>query len=195
MITKPSGTVRLVSTCTVSCALSRHDAFSRTDWCCLVSASIDSFVGNPWARRSAAPQSNRRRSTAGQSQGSRTATGWPLTEMWVAGALLESSDEIGHGTVVLMIDLPPDELPWLAVHPTAEWVGEHRRCGRHYERGYRAVPRRLRLVRSCVEPASGWRCGATSAAGSARRQPRAPFALVRLERPHCDRGEQPPTPP
>lgn len=65
-----------------------------------------------------------------QSQGSRSATGWPLTEMWVAGALLESSDEIDHGTVVLMIDLPPDELPWLAVHPTAEWVGEQLRLGK-----------------------------------------------------------------
>jgi hypothetical protein len=61
---------------------------------------------------------------------SRTPIGWPLTEMWVAGALLESSDEIDHGTVVLMIDLPPDELPWLAAHPTAEWVGEQLRLGR-----------------------------------------------------------------
>ncbi len=60
----------------------------------------------------------------------RTPIGWPLTEMWVAGALLESSDEIDHGTVVLMIDLPPDELPWLAAHPTAEWVGEQLRLGK-----------------------------------------------------------------
>jgi hypothetical protein len=57
----------------------------------------------------------------------RTPIGWPLTEMWVAGALLGSSDEIDHGTIVLMIDLPPDELPWLAAHPTAEWVGEQLR--------------------------------------------------------------------
>ncbi len=60
----------------------------------------------------------------------RTPIGWPLTEMWVAGALLESSDEIDHGTIVLMIDLPPDELPWLAAHPTAEWVGEQLRLGK-----------------------------------------------------------------
>jgi hypothetical protein len=60
----------------------------------------------------------------------RTAIGWPLTGMWVAGALLESADEIDHGTVVLMIDLPPDELPWLATHPTAEWVGEQLRLGK-----------------------------------------------------------------
>jgi len=60
----------------------------------------------------------------------RTAVGWPLTEMWVTGVLLESADEIDHGAVVLMIDLPPDELPWLAVHPTAEWVGEQLRLGK-----------------------------------------------------------------
>ncbi|HYN35251.1 MAG TPA: hypothetical protein VES40_21680, partial [Ilumatobacteraceae bacterium] len=42
-----------------------------------------------------------------QSRLGRTAIGWPLTEMWVAGELLESSDEIDHGTFVLMIDLPP----------------------------------------------------------------------------------------
>jgi len=59
-----------------------------------------------------------------------TAIGWPLTEMWVAGALLGSSDEVDHGTVVLTIDLPPDELPWLAAHPTAEWVGEQLRLGK-----------------------------------------------------------------
>lgn len=60
----------------------------------------------------------------------RAAVSWPLTEMWVAGALLWSSDEIDHVTVVLMIDLPPDELPWLAAHPTGEWVGEQLRLGK-----------------------------------------------------------------
>lgn len=59
-----------------------------------------------------------------------TENGWPLDEMWVAGALLEPADEIDHGTVVLMIDLQPDELPWLAVHPTAEWIGEQLRLGK-----------------------------------------------------------------
>lgn len=44
--------------------------------------------------------------------------GWPLEELWVTGALLDPVDELEHGSVVLMIDLPPDELPWLAVHPT-----------------------------------------------------------------------------
>jgi hypothetical protein len=56
--------------------------------------------------------------------------GWPLDEMWVAGTLLEPADEIDHGRVILMIGLPPDELPWLAVHPTAEWVGEQLRLGK-----------------------------------------------------------------
>lgn len=56
--------------------------------------------------------------------------GWQLEEMWVAGALLEPVDELDHGSVVLMIDLPPDELPWLAVHPTAEWISEQLRLGK-----------------------------------------------------------------
>ena len=56
--------------------------------------------------------------------------GWPLEELWVAGALLESVDELDHGSVVLMIDLPTDDLPWLAVHPTAEWIGEQLRLGK-----------------------------------------------------------------
>ena len=55
---------------------------------------------------------------------------WPLVEMWVGGQLLERADEVDHATVVLMIDLPPDELPWLAVHPSAEWVGELLRLGK-----------------------------------------------------------------
>ncbi len=56
---------------------------------------------------------------------------WPLVEMWVAGPLLNrAAEELDHGTVVLMIDLAPDELPWLAIHPTAEWVGEQLRLGK-----------------------------------------------------------------
>jgi hypothetical protein len=56
------------------------------------------------------------------SDGLRLATteiGWPLVELWVTGALIDPVDELEHGSVVLMIELPPDELPWLAVHPTA----------------------------------------------------------------------------
>jgi hypothetical protein len=29
-----------------------------------------------------------------------------------------------------MIELPPAELPWLAIHPTAEWIGEQLRLGK-----------------------------------------------------------------
>jgi hypothetical protein len=60
----------------------------------------------------------------------RSSVDWPLTEMWVAGHLLDRVEEIDHGTVVLMIDLPPNELPWLAAHPTGEWVGEQLRLGK-----------------------------------------------------------------
>jgi hypothetical protein len=56
-----------------------------------------------------------------------TQIGWPLEELWVAGALLDDDEQFDHGSVVLMIDLPPDELPWLAAHPTAEWIGQQLR--------------------------------------------------------------------
>jgi hypothetical protein len=56
--------------------------------------------------------------------------GWPLEELWVTGALLDPVDELEHGSVVLMIDLPTGELPWLAVHPTAEWIGGQLRLGK-----------------------------------------------------------------
>ena len=56
-----------------------------------------------------------------------TDIGWPPGAIWVTGALLDPVDELEHGSVVLMIDLPPDDLPWLAVHPTAEWIGDQLR--------------------------------------------------------------------
>jgi hypothetical protein len=56
--------------------------------------------------------------------------GWPLEELWVTGFLLEPVDELEHGSVVLMIDLPPDELPSLAVQPIAEWIGDQLRLGK-----------------------------------------------------------------
>lgn len=59
-----------------------------------------------------------------------TEIGWPLAELWVTGALLDPVDEIEHGSVVLMIDLSPAELPWLAVHPTAESIGDRLRLGK-----------------------------------------------------------------
>lgn len=59
-----------------------------------------------------------------------TDIGWPLEELWVTGTLLDPIDELEHGSVVLMINLPPDEMPWLAVHPTAEWIGDQLRLGK-----------------------------------------------------------------
>lgn len=59
-----------------------------------------------------------------------TEIGWPLEELWVSGELLESADDVEHGSVVLVFDLLPDTLPWLAAHPTAEWVGEQLRLGK-----------------------------------------------------------------
>jgi hypothetical protein len=59
-----------------------------------------------------------------------SAVEWPLCAMCIAGHLLERTEEVDHATVVLMIDLPPDELPWLSVHPTGEWVGEQLRLGK-----------------------------------------------------------------
>ncbi len=59
-----------------------------------------------------------------------TDIGWPLEELWAAGELLEERQQLEAGTVVLVLDLPPDELPWLATHPAAEWVGSELRFGR-----------------------------------------------------------------
>ena len=56
--------------------------------------------------------------------------GWLLEELWVTGELLEQSSELEAGSVVLVLDVPPDELPWLAVHPAAEGVGAQLRLGK-----------------------------------------------------------------
>ena len=49
-----------------------------------------------------------------------TDLGWPLEELWVTGDLLEHRSELEMGSVVLVLDLAPEELPWLATHPAAE---------------------------------------------------------------------------
>lgn len=56
--------------------------------------------------------------------------GWPLEELWVGGELLELRSDLEAGSVVLVLDLPPEELPWLAMHPAAEWVGAQLRLGK-----------------------------------------------------------------
>jgi hypothetical protein len=59
-----------------------------------------------------------------------TDIGWPLEEMWVTGDLLGPADPVDLGSIVLVLDLPADELPWLALHPTGEWIGAQLRLGK-----------------------------------------------------------------
>jgi hypothetical protein len=69
-----------------------------------------------------------------------TDIGWPLEELWVTGELLGPADTLEFGAVVLMLDVPADELPWLAVHPAGEWVGGQLRLGkRPFDWFYRPV--------------------------------------------------------
>lgn len=56
--------------------------------------------------------------------------GWPLEELWVAGALLGFADALEVGSVTLVLDVPPEEMPWLARHPVGEWVGSELRLGK-----------------------------------------------------------------
>lgn len=52
---------------------------------------------------------------------------WPLAEMWVAGELLSFAETLEAGSVVLVLDLSAEELPWLAMHPTGEAIGHQLR--------------------------------------------------------------------
>lgn len=59
-----------------------------------------------------------------------TEIGWPLEEMWVSGDLLTDAGSLDTGSVVMVLDVPADELPWLAIHPVGEWVGDQLRLGK-----------------------------------------------------------------
>ena len=59
-----------------------------------------------------------------------TDIGWPLQELWVTGELLGVADTIDEGSVVLVLDVPAEELPWLALHPSGKWVGDQLRLGK-----------------------------------------------------------------
>ncbi len=59
-----------------------------------------------------------------------TNIGWPLEELWVTGELLTLADTLESGAVVLVLDAPADEMPWLAAHGSGEWVGERLRLGK-----------------------------------------------------------------
>jgi hypothetical protein len=56
--------------------------------------------------------------------------GWPLEELWVTGELLGLADTVEVGTVVLVLGVPADEMPWLALHPAGESVGALLRVGK-----------------------------------------------------------------
>ena len=49
---------------------------------------------------------------------------WPLEEFWVTGELLTFADDIDTGAVVLVLDVPPEKAPWLAINSSGEWIGE-----------------------------------------------------------------------
>jgi hypothetical protein len=55
---------------------------------------------------------------------------WPLSEMWVTGELLTLAETLEAGAVVLVLDLPAEELPWLGMHPTGESIGHQLRLGK-----------------------------------------------------------------
>ncbi|MBX7070789.1 MAG: hypothetical protein K1X38_15505 [Microthrixaceae bacterium] len=56
--------------------------------------------------------------------------GWALEELWVTADLLSLADTMESGSVVLVLDLPTTELPWAALHPVGEWIGEILRLGK-----------------------------------------------------------------
>jgi hypothetical protein len=53
--------------------------------------------------------------------------GWPVEQLWVAGDLLSTSSMIEVGTVVVVIDVPAEQMSWLALNPAGEWAGEQLR--------------------------------------------------------------------
>ena len=59
-----------------------------------------------------------------------TAIGWPLEELWATGDLLDTGGDLETGAVILLLDVAPDEVPWLAKHPAGEWVGDRLRLGK-----------------------------------------------------------------
>ncbi len=59
-----------------------------------------------------------------------TDIGWPLEELWVTGELLGDADTLESGAIMLVLDEPPDDLPWMALNPAGEWVGDQLRLGK-----------------------------------------------------------------
>ena len=50
-----------------------------------------------------------------------------LAELWVGGAVLGTAERIDTYDVVLVLDAPAAEIPWLALHPAGEWYGDRLR--------------------------------------------------------------------
>ena len=59
-----------------------------------------------------------------------TGVGWPLEEIWVTGDLLTPAETLEAGGVVLVIDVPADEIPWMVLNATGEWIGDQLRLGK-----------------------------------------------------------------
>lgn len=88
-----------------------------------------------------------------------TEIGWPLEELWIAGDLLDNVQHVEDASMILMLDEPAEELTWLALHPSGEWIGDQLRLGKRPLRwAYRPVvypawnPRDRRVLRI-------WRAG------------------------------------
>lgn len=65
---------------------------------------------------------------------------WPLAELWVSGSFLDHGATVDAGAVLLRLDLPEEQLPWLSLHPAGEAVGEGLRLGkRPFSWWYRSV--------------------------------------------------------
>ena len=53
-----------------------------------------------------------------------------LLSMWVGGELLDPVEELERGTVILLLDVPAAELPWLSVHPVEYGFNDDLRLGK-----------------------------------------------------------------
>ena len=65
--------------------------------------------------------------SSGQLRFRGTDIGWPVEELWVTGDLLGLGDTVDGGSVVVVLDVPPDEAPWLAINHAGEWAGDQLR--------------------------------------------------------------------
>jgi hypothetical protein len=64
---------------------------------------------------------------------------WPLEELWVTGELLGPGDAVDAGSVVVALDEPADELPWLALRDEVVVPRRHLRIvlDRYWDRDWR----------------------------------------------------------